>query len=231
MIEINKIYNIDCLEGMRMMKDKSVDVSFTSPPYNRIRNDTYDHYDDTLKDYYEFLVNITDELLRITKGYSIINLQQNMCNKKEMFKWIGNYSDKINGIIVWCKNNPQPGNNYREKDNTRSITNAFEYFFFLKDGKEFRSYGKELCKNYIMTNVNNEHFKGHGAVMKYEVAEHFIKKFTKENDTVLDPFMGLGTTALACKKNNRKYIGFEIVKEYYDMSIERLNKIEWEEEL
>lgn len=43
--------------------------------------------------------------------------------------------------------------------------------------------------------------------------------------------MGLGTTALACKKNNRKYIGFEIVKEYYDMSIERLNKIEWEEEL
>lgn len=129
-MEANKIYNMDCFEGMRMMKDKSVDVSFTSPPYNRIRNDTYDHYDDTLKDYYEFLVNITDELLRITKGYSIINLQQNMCNKKEMFKWIGNYSDKINGIIVWCKNNPQPGNNYREKDNTRSITNAFEYFFF-----------------------------------------------------------------------------------------------------
>lgn len=222
---------MDCFEGMRMMKDKSVDVSFTSPPYNRIRNDTYDHYDDTLKDYYKFLVNVTDELLRITKGYSIVNIQQNMCNKKEMFKWIGNYSDKINGIIVWCKNNPQPGNNYREKDNTRSITNAFEYFFFLKDGKEFRSYGKELCKNYIMTNVNNEHFKGHGAVMKYEVAEHFIKKFTKSDDTVLDPFMELGTTALACKKNNRKYIGFEIVKEYYDMSIERLNKIEWEEEL
>ena len=231
MIEINKIYNIDCLEGMRMMKDKSVDVSFTSPPYNRIRNDTYDHYDDTLKDYYEFLVNVTDELLRITKGYSIVNIQQNMCNKKEIFKWIGNYSDKINGVIVWCKNNPQPGNNYRQKDNTRSITNAFEYFFFLKDGKEFRSYGKELCKNYIMTNVNNEHFKGHGAVMRYDVAEYFIKKFTKSDDTVLDPFMGLGTTAVACKKNNRKYIGFEIVKEYYDMSIERLNKIEWEEEL
>ena len=222
MLEVNKIYNMDCLEAVTLLEDNSIDVSFTSPPYNRVRNDTYAFYDDTLSDYLGLLTKTTEEMLRVTKGYVIINIQQNMCNKKDLFTWIGKFADKINGVYVWCKNNPQPGNNYREKDNTRSVTNGFEYFFFLKNGKEFRSYGKEQSTNYLFTNVNNEHFKGHGAVMKYDVADYFINKFTKKGDVVLDMFGGCGTTALACMKNDRNFILFEKIKEYCDIANERI---------
>lgn len=199
-------------------------MSFTSPPYNRVRNDTYRYFDDISDDYLKLLVESTEEMLRVTDGYVIVNVQQNMCNKKELFDYLGHFSNKINGVFVWCKNNPQPANNYREKDDTISITNGFEYFFVLKDGKDFRAYGKEHCVNYLFTNVNNEHFEGHGAVMRYEVADYFIKRFSRSNDIVLDMFMGCGTTACACIKNNRRYIGYEITKEYCDICEQRIEQ-------
>lgn len=219
----------DCLELLKQMPDKSIDVVFTSPPYNRIRNDTYDYYEDTLSDYYSMLTTFTDECLRITKDKVIVNIQQNHFNKKEVFKYAGRYAEKIAGIVIWTKTNPQPSNNYNKKDNTRSVTNAFEYFFVLNDdGEKFRVYGKENTLNFISTSVNSMHFKGHGAVMKKEVADWFIKKFTKENDIVLDPFLGTGTTAVCCVEQNRHYIGFELSEKYFDIACERLDDAEAE---
>ena len=64
---INKIICGNSLELIKKLPDNSVDVSFTSPPYNRIRNDTYDLYDDVLDDYYSMITQITDEMIRVTK--------------------------------------------------------------------------------------------------------------------------------------------------------------------
>lgn len=223
-LEFNTIYNMDCLDGMKMMDDKSVDVSFTSPPYNRIRNDTYEEYDDNKEDYFDFLVEVTDQLLRITKEYSIVNIQCNHFNKSAFYRWLGHYHDRINGIIIWTKNNPQPANNYEEKEDKRSVTNGFEYFVFLGDGDKFKSYGSEPFMNYISSNVNSEHYKGHGAIMKRSVSDMIIRKFTKKGFKVLDPFMGLGTTALSCYDNQVEYIGFEISPKYHKMALERIEK-------
>jgi len=199
-----------------------VDVAFTSPPYNRARNDTYEKYDDNKKDYFKFLVDFTDRLLVLTKGYVIINIQQNHYNKSEFYRYLGNYHDKIIGNIVWCKENPQPATNFNDLDNTYSVTNAYENFIVLGNAESFRSY-KKNTKNYISTSVNSFHVDGHGAVMKYEVAEWFVKRFTKEGDTILDCFLGSGTTGLACRKTNRNFIGIELVKEYYDIAVKRIN--------
>lgn len=68
--------------------------------------------------------------------------------------------------------------------------------------------------------------KEHKAVMKKEVCEWFIDKFTKENDVVLDPFLGTGTTAVCCVENNRHYIGFELNDVYFDMACKRLDEVE-----
>ena len=57
------------------------------------------------------------------------------------------------------------------------------------------------------------------------VIEWILNKFTKEGDTVLDPFMGSGTTAVACHKLKRNYIGFELDKEYYDLSMQRISDV------
>lgn len=218
----NTIYNMDCIEGMALMPDSCVDVSFTSPPYNRIRNDTYEFYDDTLQDYYKFILQITDELLRLSRKQVIVNIQANHFNKTEVYKYIGHYAENMKGIIIWEKTNPQPASKF--KNDEYSITNAYEFFFVLgKDNEEFRAYNK--IKNVISTAVNSEHFEGHGAVMKKEVADWFIENFTKKGDTVLDCFMGCGTTAVSCRDLGRKYMGFEIAKEYCEIAENRLSQI------
>ena len=200
-----------------------MDVSFTSPPYNRIRNDTYEFYDDNKCDYYELLCGVTDELLRVTKRTVIVNIQQNRFNKNEVFSYIGKYGNDITGIVVWTKDNPQPSTNFDGE--TRSITNAFEYFFVMQKDGRFRAYGEEQTLNHIRSSVNSEHFEGHGAVMKLDVAKWFIEKFTKPGFLVLDPFMGIGTTAVACELLGRRWMGCELVEKYIQMANKRI----WEE--
>ena len=221
-MKINTIYNMDCLAGMKEMQDNSVDVSFTSPPYNRIRNDTYEFYDDTKDDYFKFICEVTDEMMRLSRKQVIVNIQANHFNKSDVYRYIGKYADNIKGIIVWEKSNPQPATNFR--DNEYSITNAYEFFFVMGiNAEEFRANNK--IKNIITTPVNNEHFEGHGAVMRKDVADWFINNFTCKGDLVLDPFMGCGTTALSCYHNGRNYIGFEIVEEYIKYAENRLSQI------
>ena len=213
MLKENQIYNINCFEGFKLLEDNSVDISFTSPPYNRKRNDKYLLYNDKLADYYSFICNFTDELLRITKGLCFINIQKNYYNKIEIFKYIGRYADKIKEIIIWEKTNPMPANGF-------NITNSYEFIFVLGD-KSLKS-NKTYTKNIITTSINPETFKEHKAVMHREVSDYIIKTFTKEGDIILDPFFGLGTTGLSCIKYNRKFIGFELSEEYCKMAEERI---------
>lgn len=222
-MRVDYIERGDCRELIKALPDKSVDVVFTSPPYNRIRNDTYELYDDTLADYQGLLEEITRESLRVARDKVIVNVQQNHFNKHEIYGWLGHFAQKVSGGVVWIKNNPQPGNNYHADDNTRSITNGYEQFFVFTDtGKEFRAYGKDPTTNYITSNVNTDYIEGHGAVMKKSICEWFIRKFTKEGDIVLDPFMGSGTTAVCCTELGRHYIGFEISPEYCEIAQKRV---------
>lgn len=210
-----ELYRDDCLSKLKDFADKSIDITFTSPPYNRKRNDKYTNYDDTIKDYYLFLVEATDLLLAKTKRHVIINLQTNYYNRQDVYKFIGHYYNKIQNVIVWGKSNPLPANGH-------NITNAFEYFFVLGDTaiKSNTTY----TKNHITTSINNSITKIHKAVMKQEVADWFIEKFTKENDVVLDCFMGLGTTGLSCIKYNRDFIGIELDEEYFNIAKERIEE-------
>lgn len=213
-----QIYNDDCnsIIDNFIKRGKKIDTVFTSPPYNRKRNDKYKNYDDTLDDYYGFLVNITEKLFNIINKYIIINVQTNYYNKQDVYRYIGKYYNKIQQIIIWEKSNPLPasGNN---------ITNAYEYFIVLGDIplKSNTTY----TKNHITTSVNSETTtKIHKAVMKQDVSDWFIEKFTKEDDTILDPFMGLGTTGISCIKYQRDFIGVEINKEYFDIASNKLKR-------
>jgi DNA modification methylase len=212
-IENDKIYCGDSLKLLPEFPDKSVDDSFTSPPYNRLRNDKYDEYNDKIEDYFGFLCSFTDQLLRITKRYVIINIQKTMYNKVDVFRFMGKYADKIQEVFVWEKSNPMPaaGN---------AITNAYEFFFFLSDSP-VRS-NSTYVKNHITTNVYGDGPKDHKAVMNPEVALWFIKNFTNEGDLILDPFMGYGTTAVCSKALGRHYAGIEISPKYCEEAERRI---------
>mgnify|MGYP003116851032 FL=1 len=209
-----KLINTDCLQYMQTMQKNSVDFTLTSPPYNRKRNDKYDLYDDQIKDYYKFNVEVIDNLLRITKDYIFYNIQTNFYNKSDVYKLIGNYSNQIKEIIVWEKSNPLPASG-------KSITNAVEYFLVLSD-KSLKS-SKTYTKNIIKSSVNSKMPKFHKAVMKQEIADYIIKTFAENSTTIFDPFMGLGTTGIAAAKENKEFIGLEIVNEYYCYAKEALN--------
>ena len=82
-----KLLHGDCLEIMKNIDDKSIDISFTSPPYNRKRNDKYAHYNDCINNYFDFLCRFTNELLRLTKRHVIINLQANYYNRSDVYQF------------------------------------------------------------------------------------------------------------------------------------------------
>ena len=199
MQKINLI-NGDCRHEMAVMKDNSFDVTFTSPPYNRRRNDKYLDYNDRVCNYGEWLGGIIDNMLRVTERHVIVNIQKNYYNKADVFSLIGKYSDKLQEVIIWEKTNPMPASG-------KSITNSWE--FFLVMGDEALKSNTTYTKNILSTSVNGSMPKHHKAVMKQEVSDWFIEKFTKEGDHVLDPFMGLGTTGKSCVKFERTFTGIE----------------------
>lgn len=212
-MEQNKIYHIDCLDGFKQLDNKSVNHVFTSPPYNRKRNDKYEHHNDCIDDYFGWLCNVIDECIRVSKGYVFFNIMKNYYNKQDVFKLIGKYSENIVEIIVWEKTNPLPANG-------NNITNAYE--FFLIFGSDALKSNTTYTKNIISTAVNSDMTTDHKAIMKQDVAEWFIKNFTKENDLILDCFMGAGTTAITCKFNKRNFIGFELNEKYVELSNKRI---------
>ena len=209
----NTIIQGDCLQVMKTMEDNSIDHVFTSPPYNRKRNDKYEHYDDTVVNYYKLIKDSIEQSLRISKGYVIFNIQKNYYNKADVFKLLGTFADKIVEVIIWEKSNPMPAA-------ALAITNAYEFFLILGD-KPLKS-NTTYTKNIITTSVNGKMPESHKAVMKQEVADWFIEKFTKEGDTVLDPFAGTGTTGVACRNLNRNFILIEQEPEYVKIIKDRL---------
>ena len=79
--QFGTINNKDCIEGLRELPNKCVDYAFTSPPYNRKRNDKYELYDDIRDDYYYFVCTCIEEMLRITKNHVFVNIQTNYYNR------------------------------------------------------------------------------------------------------------------------------------------------------
>ena len=197
---------------MRQMPSKSVDVVFTSPPYNRKRNDKYANYDDTKEDYFGFLCTSIDEMVRVAKGNVFLNIQKNYYNKEDVFRVIGKYAKDICEIFVWEKSNPMPASGF-------NITNAYE--FIIVFGKKIQS-NKTYTKNHLTTSVAKM-IKSHKAMMHQSVSDFFIENFTQKLDVVLDPFMGTGTTGVSCQSFGRKFVGIELDDEYYQIANTRIN--------
>lgn len=213
-----KLINGDCLIELKKMEEESVDISFTSPPYNSVRHKKYKNYSDNIDNYYSFLCKFTDELLRITKKTVIINVQTNYYNRPDVYKYIGKYNKDITRIIIWNKSNPTPSSMQHR------LTNAYEFFIiFSKEGSV--KINSVFMKDTIDFPINSQKIKGHKAVMNSDVADLFIKEFSNKGDVVLDCFMGSGTTALSCQKYERDFIGIEIDEEYFVIAKKRIEEL------
>lgn len=232
MLEINKIYNEDCLEGMKKIEDDSISMTVTSPPYNV--GGKYLNFKDKscYCDYYVFIRNVLDELIRINKNYIFFNFSILENNKETYLKILSNYSKNIKEIFIWAKKDSGSWTLVNEK--THICGQLFEFIIcFSKEEKAISrkfdvfntpNISTLLLKPSVRQNQNKAE-NIHNATFPLWLPEFFISSFSNIGDLVLDPFMGSGTTAVACKRLNRNYIGFDVEQKYVDFANSRILNI------
>ena len=232
MLELNKIYNMDCLEGLKLIPDKSIDLVVTDPPYD-IQTSGAGIYKQADKQYVKelnfmkdgFLPEVLDELCRVLKKINIYIF----CSQKQIIPLLDYFvkGKKCNyNLLTWHKTNPVPacGNKY--------LTDT-EFILFFRE-KGVKIYGNFNSKfTYYVTPLNQRDKKryGHPTVKPLEMIQNFVINSSLEDMIVLDPFMGSGTTAVACINTNRNYIGFELDKHYCEIANERIQKALAEKEV
>ena len=156
-MKLNKIYQEDCLSTLKKMKDDSVDVVITSPPYNmnlRIRNGKYcsrqivkeistkyTEFSDNLpiEEYNEFHTNVLKELLRVS-DLIFYNIQIVTGSKRSIFKMIGEFSENLKEIIVWDKGNGQPAMQQQVLNRRTELILVFEKDYPIS--RQFRKRGE-----------------------------------------------------------------------------------------
>lgn len=219
-MEIDRIYLGDCLEMMRDIPDKSVDLIVTDPPYEfetrgsgfHKKRDYYDEIADKglAKGIDESFLIEMDRVMKATNIYLF-------CNKNQLRMYFNFYKDKNCDLLVWQKLNPIPVvcNKY---------LSDIEYVFFARDkgvrlGGDYSTLSKVYTSNVNKKDLNTY---GHPTIKPLPFVQRLIINSSKEGDLVLDPFIGSGTTAVACIKERRHFIGFEIDKGYYDIASRRI---------
>lgn len=253
-LELNKIYNMDCVEGMEMLPDNIIDLTVSSPPYDNLRT-----YGGNITQWtFERFKSVAKELFRITKQGGVVvwvvaDKTEKGSETGTSFKqalWFMECGFNLHDTMIWKKPNAMP-----QVDKTR-YTQSFEYMFVFSKGKPktFNSI-KIPCKyagRFLKTtNKNTESIKsshgnivnkeriafnvfdyvvagtnyGHPAIFPEQLAQDHILSWSNEGDIVFDPLTGSGTTAKMAMLNNRKFIGFEISKEYCDIAEQRLKGV------
>ena len=235
-MEIDKIYNEDCLETMARIPDNSIDLIVTSPPYNKGfyanknakqskvwdtlngRKIAYDSFsvDMPPEEYEEWQKAVISECIRILKPSGSLFYNHKDIIYKGLIvppKWV--YDFKVRQQIIWdrqssCMIDPHyfmPANEW--------------IYWIVKDEKKV-FFDKE--KSAFRTNIwrMNTDKNPHPAPFPYIMAANIINCCSKEGDIVYDPFMGSGTTALASIKLGRQYIGSEISEKYVQMANEKI---------
>ena len=237
-MELNKIYNEDCLEGMKRIPDKSVDMILCDLPYGTTacKWDTIIPFDPLWKHYERIIKDNGAIVLTASQPFTSALVM----SKPELFKheWIWNKRMGSNffnakkqplkiheSVLVFGKGNKYYPIMTKGKMRWKGSEKSYN------DGGVLGSYKKTKTKNDLyypksiieISNANRKN-KFHPTQKPVELFEYLIKTYTNEGETVLDNCMGSGTTAIACMNTDRNFIGFELDKTYYEKSIERIKE-------
>jgi len=213
-LNVNSIYNGDCLELMKKIPNESIDMILTDPPYGiGFRSGHRKNKYDTIKndDNLDWLDGFVDETYRVAKNNTAHYIFCSFHNI-DVFKTAFQKKFIVKNILVWVKNNTTAGD---LKGNFASRT---EFILFLQKGKRYIN-GKRSDNVLKYKRTNN---KLHPTEKPVPLLKHLIEKFSNTNDIVLDPFAGSGSTLVAAKEMNRRFIGIEIDKKYFETAKNRL---------
>ena len=245
-IELNKIYNEDCLEGMKRIPDKSVDMILCDLPYGTTacKWDEIIPFEPLWEQYNRIIKDNGAIVLTARNPFSSNLVMSNV--KMYKHKWVWN--KKQSGSFFNAKLMPLQ----IEEDVLVFAKGKVNYHPMMRTGK-MRLKGRQsketqwvnglnrsdgvYSDQYYPTNIiefaNSRNKKNniHPTQKPVPLFEYLIKTYTNEGETVLDNCMGSGTTAIACLNTNRNFIGFELDKEYFDMATKRIEEHEQQLEM
>ena len=219
-MKLNTIYNEECLAGLKRIPDGSIDTIITDPPYNIDIAEW-----DTIHNYEEWMQTLFEEFQRISKqqiiffDYSYTKLFEELSEPHERF--------------IWHREGGFRG---------KTIKKGYEpFYWYVNDGEEavynritevnpYAKTDKRLKPERTVSNVwkipnlvgRKKEKVGHPTQKPIKLINRIVEMTTNKGDIVLDPFMGSGTTAIACLDNDRHYIGFELDEEYHKMALKRI---------
>ena len=238
-MELNRIYNEDCLEGMKRIPDKSVDLIVTSPPY--FLKKSYEI--DWTWNKFDFLMrSVFENVERILKpgGYFVINFGDNGFGKQNLntecmstypmshYYWTIKRDLELQSTRIWRKQFAKVPFNGQAKNAPRNLFDYEHIWTFRKKdgiGKETVRNIKKSCRGVLGDDwTSKAGLKTHCAAFPIELPTWAIEVYSEESMTVLDMFMGSGTTAIACINTNRNFIGFELDKGYYEIAQKRIQQ-------
>ena len=256
MIQLDTIYNEDCLEGMKRIDDASVDCVVTSPPYDNLRK-----YGGVAEGWnFDKFKAIAQQIARVLKqgGVCVWVVSDGVVNGSETgtsFRQALYFMEcglLLYDTMIYLKANPIP-------QTQRRYEQTFEYMFVVSKGKPAtfnpimekcvragkpQQWGRSIntdertAKHLRADDIRfSREMKIHGNVFTYSVggnktghpavfperlALEQIYSWSNTNDLILDPFIGSGTTAIACIKEHRHFLGFELNKEYFNIAQRRI---------
>lgn len=248
-LPLNEIICGDSIEEMRKIPDNSIDMTFADPPFNL--NKKYGNYKDkkTTNDYVKWCEQWLTEMVRITKATGSIFVHN-------IPKWLIYYANHLNKIaifkhwIAWDSMSMPLGKtllpaHYGILFYTK-IPKGFKFHELRSPHKKCRTCG-EMIKDYggkksqihphgtllsdVWTDIHrirhNMRRDAHPCQLPEPLLERLILMTTDENDVVLDPFIGAGTTALAAKRLGRNYIGIDIDPKYKKIVADKIKKVNY----
>jgi site-specific DNA-methyltransferase (adenine-specific) len=248
-MELNKIELMDCNDYLRKVPDKFVNLIVIDPPYNELPKDwdNFKGWDNINKEFHRVLkdngqIYIFGKQPMLSEVLSILKKQfefrfELIWNKGKGF-WASNHMPMRSHELIWClkkkgiktsqlhfdiESIKTPGKPYVRKNKVIStVRNGWKpNHTIYKDGRRFPL----SVLNHPSVSSKSQEGTKHPTQKPIEILKWIIKSSSKENDIILDCFMGSGSTAVAAKMLSRNYIGCEIEKDFYNISVNRINTI------
>jgi site-specific DNA-methyltransferase (adenine-specific) len=246
-MELNQIYNEDCLEGMKRIPDKSIDMILCDLPYGTTAckwdviipfEPLWEQYERVVKDNGAILLFGKQPFTSVLILSNVKHFRYELIwNKKTGTDFVQANKKPTNAhenIAVFYKNRPnynriddegfsaytRERNNTIEQDNIVSLSTPLKRTNTVNDGSRVPT----SIRTYFPDNRKGKGTSLHPTQKPLALIEWAVKSYTTEGDTILDNCMGSGTTAIACMNTNRNFIGVELDENYFRIATERIEQ-------
>lgn len=234
------IINANCLEAFEQIEDSSVNLILTDPPYNlglfmknratnlkAMRPNFFGAagWDDLeFEEWKESMDKMFEACARISSVGASMIMFMSIIKVETIIKIAEQHGFYYKTTGIWHKQNPMPRNMNLHFINS---TEAWIYFIYKKRTSTFNNNGKAVHDFFetSVTSAKEKKFGKHPTQKPVALLETFVKLLSNEEDVVLDPFMGSGSTGVAALKHKRKFIGVDLSKEYCEISKKRLEMV------